>query len=48
MKECTAEAGEYKCIKCINYNKYNKQGKVNENHSALSKDCPSLQAVLIR
>jgi hypothetical protein len=46
MKECTAKAGEYKCINCINYNEYNKHGKVNENHSALSKDCPSLQAVL--
>jgi hypothetical protein len=42
MKESTVDAGEYKCINCINYNKYNKQGKGNENHSALSKESPSL------
>jgi len=48
MKECAAEAREHKSIKCITYNKYNKQDKINENHSALSKECPSLQAVLTR
>jgi hypothetical protein len=48
MKECTAAASEQKCINCIAYNKCNKEGKVNENHSALSKDCPSLHAVLKR
>jgi len=48
MKECAAEAREQKCITCITYNKYNKQEKINKNHSALSKECPSLQAVLIR
>ena len=48
MKECTADAREMKCINCITYNRYNKEGKVNENHSALSKDCPSLHAVLKR
>ena len=47
MKECTAKAREHKCINCITYNRYNKQEKINEKHSALSKDCPSLQAVLI-
>jgi hypothetical protein len=36
MKECTAAASEQKCINCITYNGYNKEGKVNENHSALS------------
>ena len=44
MKECTASASEQKCINCINYNRYNKNDKINENHSALSRDCPSLKA----
>ena len=48
MKECTTAASEMKCINCITYNRYNKEGKVNQNHSALSKDCPSLHAVLKR
>ena len=44
--ECTSAESEHKCINCITYNRFNKEGKVNENHSALSKGCPSLQAVL--
>jgi len=48
MKECTAAASEHICINCINYNRYNKKEKINKNHSALSKDCPSLKAILIR
>ena len=48
MKECTASTREHKCINCITYNSYNKKEKISENHSALSKDCPSLQAVLIK
>ena len=48
MKECTAAASEHKCINCITYNRYNKKEKINKNHSALSKDCPSLKAILIR
>jgi len=46
MKECATEASELKYIDCVTYNKYNKQEKINQNHSALSKDCPSLQGVL--
>jgi len=45
MKECTAAASKQKCI---TYNRYNMKDKINEYHSALSKDCPSLQAVLTR
>ena len=48
MKECKAEANEKRCINCITYNKYNKKERINENHSALSKNCPSLHAVLAR
>jgi hypothetical protein len=33
---------------CITYNRFSKEGKVNENHSALSKGWPSLQTVLKR
>ena len=48
MKECTATISEQKCINCIAYNRHSKEGKINENYSAMSKDCPSLQAVLRR
>ena len=48
MKECTATTNDQKCINCIVYNRHSKEGKINENHSAMSKDCPSLQAVLKR
>jgi len=48
MKECTVTTAEQKCINCIVYNKHSKERKINENHSAMSKDCPSLQAVLKR
>ena len=47
-KKYTAEARENKYINCITYNRYNKQEKMNENHSELSKECPSLQAVPLR
>ena len=46
IKECTTATTEQKCINCIAYNRHTKEGKVNENHSALSKDCPSPHAVL--
>jgi hypothetical protein len=46
--ECTTAEREQKCINRITYNRYNKGDKINENHSALSKDCPSLQAVIKR
>jgi hypothetical protein len=50
MKECTATASEHKCINRITYNKYsyNKKEKINENQTALNKDCPSLKAVLTK
>jgi len=48
LKECTAPAREHKFINCITYNRHNKNEKVEENHSALRKDCPSLQAVLTK
>jgi hypothetical protein len=48
MKECTAAASEHKCINCITYNRYNKKEKIQENHKALRKDCPSLKAVLTK
>jgi len=44
--KCTTAEIEQKCINSITYIRFEKNGKVNENHSALSKGCPSLQAVL--
>jgi len=46
MKECTTASPERKCTNYIAYNRHAKEGKVNGNNSALSKDCPSLHAVL--
>jgi hypothetical protein len=46
LKDCNAPTNQHKCINCMTYNKYTKKGKINENHSSLSKDCPSLHAVL--
>jgi hypothetical protein len=40
-------ASAHKCINCINYNRYNKKEKLSENQSAISKDGPNLQEVLI-
>ena len=37
-----------KCIDCIAYKKHFKEWKLNENHLAMCKDCPSLQAALKR
>jgi hypothetical protein len=46
LKDCNAPTNQHKCINCMTYNQYTKKGKINENHSSLSKDCPSLHAVL--
>ena len=46
MKDCTVAASEMKCINCITYKKFNKEGKVAENHSALSKECSSLHPMI--
>jgi hypothetical protein len=43
-----AETNEQRGINCINYNKYNRNERINENHLALSKNCPSLHAVLAK
>jgi len=46
LKECTASPQNYKCINCLNFNKHNKSANINDNHSALDRNCPSLKAVL--
>jgi len=48
LKECTAPASEHNFMNCISYNRYHKNEKIEGNHSALRKDCPSLQAVLTK
>lgn len=48
LRECTAPEIEHKCINCIAYNNYSKKGAVCVNHSSLNKNCPSLQAVLMK
>jgi hypothetical protein len=46
MKDCTVTISEHKCINCITYNRFNKEGRVDENHSALSKECSSYHAMI--
>jgi hypothetical protein len=48
LKDCKAPTNLHKCINCMTYNRYSKKEKINENHSSLSKDCPSLQFVLTK
>jgi hypothetical protein len=48
LKDCTTSAEHYKCINCAKYNKYNNNAKVDENHSSMDQNCPSLQATLLR
>jgi hypothetical protein len=48
LKECTASRPEYKCINCMTYNTYNQNKKTNENHSSLDRNCPSLQAMIVK
>jgi len=46
LKECKASVDQHKCINCITYNRHSKRGRIDENHSSLDKNCPSMQAVL--
>ena len=48
LKECKASIAEYKCINSVSHNTYHSQenAKVNENHSSLDKNCPSLLAAV--
>jgi hypothetical protein len=48
LKDCKATTNLHKCINCVTYNRYSKKERINGNHSSLSKDCPSLQAVLTK
>jgi hypothetical protein len=46
LKDCSASSEDYKCINCHTFNTHNKGAKISDNHSALDRNCPSLQAVL--
>ena len=48
LRECTTSQNEYKCINCVTYNKYNRSNTICTNHSSLDKNCPSLQALLMK
>ena len=48
IRECTSSQNEYKCINCMTYNKYNSRKTISTNHSSLDKNCPSLQAILLK
>jgi len=46
LKDCPASPEDYKCINCHTFNTHHKDAKVCDIHSALDRNCPSLQAVL--
>jgi hypothetical protein len=48
LKDCEAPTNQHKCINCMTCNQYSKKGNICENHSSLSKNCPSLHAVLTK
>ena len=48
LSECTTSQNDFKCINCITFNKYNHSKTISTNHSSLDKNCPSLQALLMK
>ena len=48
LKDCSASSEDYKCINCHTFNTHNKGPKISDKHSALDRNCPSLQAVLVK
>jgi hypothetical protein len=46
LKDCTASPRDYKCMNCHTFNMHHKDANIGDNHSALDRNCPSLQAVL--
>jgi len=46
LTECKAEPTEYKCINCRSYNHHSRNTKINENHSSLDRNCPSMKAII--
>jgi hypothetical protein len=46
LKDCKAQPVDFKCINCWTYNHHNKNTKIKENHSALDRKCPSMQAII--
>jgi hypothetical protein len=48
LRECTSLQDDFKCINRMIYNKYNPSKNICTNHSSLDKNCPSLQALLMK
>jgi hypothetical protein len=48
LKDCKTPTNRHKCINCLTYNRYSKKDKICKNRSSLSKDCPSLHAMLTK
>lgn len=45
LRDCQASRQEFKCTNCISNNKYNTD-KVDEKHSSLDKNCPSMISMI--
>ena len=48
LKDCKAPSNQHKCFNCMTYNRYSRKDKIYDNNSSLSKNCPSLHAVLMK
>jgi len=48
LKEYMASMSDCKCINVVPFNAHNKDRKINENHSSLGRNCPSLQAMIVK
>ena len=47
MTECNVTTyNDMKCTNCINWNKHSNQEKINVNHSAMDRNCPSFIAAI--
>jgi len=49
LKDCKAEAKDHKCINCMSHNRHTKSAnKLNIDHTALDKQCPTFKQLLNR
>ena len=46
MRECRATREQYRCTNCFKFNTFNTKMPVNENHSALDKNCSAYKIMM--
>jgi len=48
LRECTSSQNDFKCTNCTIYNKNKSSKYIGTNHYSLNKNCPNLQALLVK